>query len=75
MAESEDQELRQRGKEVGGVVEVQCGLGSRVGESTTRLTIVLQVGARGCGPPFYVGIEGAVNEHEAYGARVAWRRE
>jgi hypothetical protein len=66
--ESEDQEPRQRGKEVEGVVAVQCGLGSRVGGSTTRLMIVLQVGARGCGPPFYVEIEGAADEHEADGS-------
>lgn len=75
MVESEGREPPQRGKEVEGVVAVQCGLGSRVGESTTRLTIVLQVGARGCGPPFYVEIEGAVNEHEADGARDACSRE
>jgi hypothetical protein len=71
MVESEDRGLQQRGKEVEGVVVVQCDLGSRVGESTTRLTIVLQVGARGCGPPFYVEIEGAADEHEADGARDA----
>jgi hypothetical protein len=75
MVESEDREPRQRGKEVEGAAAVQCGLGSRVGGSTTRLTIVLQVGARGCVPPFYVEIEGAVNEHGADGARDACSRE
>jgi hypothetical protein len=71
MVGNEDQEPRQRETEVGGVVAVQCGLGSRVGESTTRLTIVLQVGVRGCGPPSYAGIESEVEEHEAKCASAA----
>jgi hypothetical protein len=75
MVENEDQVLRQREKGVEGVVAVQCDLGSRVGGSTTRLTIVLQVGARGCGPPSYVGIEGEIEEHEAKCASAAWSRE
>lgn len=72
-AEHEDRGLQQRGKEVEGELEVRCGLGSRVGESTMRLTIVLQVGVRGCGPPFYVWIKGAEKEREAKDARAASR--
>jgi hypothetical protein len=48
-----DRGLRRRAKGAEGVVEVRYGLYSRVGGLATRLTIVLQVGARGCGPPFY----------------------
>ena len=75
MVESEDQEPLRRGREVEVVAAVQCGRGSRVGESTTRLTIVLQVGARGCGPPFYAQTEGVEEEREADGARDGWNRK
>ena len=46
--------LQRRAMVVEGVAAVQCGLDNRVGESMMRSTIILLVGVRGCGPPFYV---------------------